>query len=531
MKAKHLLQNIFSEVSKKMNSNYTSNLKYFFDKHRKDIALLRQNHLQGEGGFIAFAKGHGIPAAGVTTGDPGFFHDRAWLASDDRDCQGQPMFHPFRIITLWNILESCKLKISTSSTVKRESLKTLIKLAISTIPNDSQIAERAHRHDGIVDLAILLEPIYWPLITGRTVIPATLDKENYYAKLENYRKAALQLVESLDPVAWRKIHEELRFNACLLDENHDLYLMLRFCKWSKRERLKGKLAGALWFRHIAEVIRRAFEEVRTEQWLEEDIAFSTWRTNGRTFQYGSERPIDDELKSIPYIVSDYGLFTGSVIRWYVEGDTEYFAVLGVIPEPSKIGVELINLRGNIETDKANIAFKLRDALEGDKSLRRFSMISFDGDVGANVKLIKRQVEQENLVGYIALHEPDFEFSNFTVQELAEVAASIDEENGASGEGLRNADWTGIKSAKDFETKYVEISDRKNPSIKGKEWGKALATYAIEHPNRRDDGNERPFLNEIRVALRARFSKYDLQKDNFTFSPDGFKLIRKALELY
>ena len=91
------------------------------------------------------------------------------------------------------------------------------------------------------------------------------------------------------------------------------------------------------------------------------------------------------------------------------------------------------------------------------------MISFDSDVAQNVKAIQRQVEQENVVGFIAAHQPDFEFHNFTIQELVEVAARIDDGKSFSGNIVRNGDWTGIMNARAFEERYKEISARRNYS--------------------------------------------------------------------
>jgi hypothetical protein len=511
-----------------MTPNLTDNFNGVLGQRREDLDMLRQNRLQNESSFISFARDHGVPVTGGITGDPGVFHDRTWLASDGTDHRGKLLFHPFRLITLWNILEACKLNITASSTLQqRDSVLRLIEFALSRMQNDEQIGARARHCDGVVNFAMLLEPIYWPRITGHLVITGGFAQKEYKTALDKYRQRVLPLVESLDPALWRKVHESLRIDAALMDANDDLYVMLRLGSWSRREKLRGSVAGALWFRHIAEVIRRAFEEVTTEQWPEEDIAFEMWCTGGRTLQYGSERPLDDELRSKPYLANHYELFTGSAVRWYVEGETEYYAVLYVIPEPSKSGIELVNLRGNMETDKNNVALKLRDALKEDKALRRFSLISFDGDVPANVKLVRRQVLQENIIGLVAAHRPDFEFSNFAVQELAEVAARIDEANGVSGQAVRNTDWTGITTGRAFEEKYAEVSDRKPRTIKGKEWGEALAAYALEHPNRQDNGAERPFWHEIRAALQGRTAHYDFQKEHFAFSSDDFELIRKT----
>jgi hypothetical protein len=316
----------------------------------------------------------------------------------------------------------------------------------------------------------------------------------------------------------------LRIHAALVDDNGALYLLLRLSKWERREKLKGRTAGALWIRHIAETVRRAFEETRKEQWPEEDQAFGIWSSGGRTVAYGSERPLDDALESRPRLAFYFGLFTGSVVRWYVEGDTEYYAILSVLTEPPKAGIELVNLRGNIASARDNIALKLSDGLAKDRSLCRFSMISFDMDVSANVKAIRKHVKQGDIVGYIAAHRPDFEFANFALDELIEIAARIDTAHGISGDVVHRGNWTGVTCARGFEKRYLELSARRPTSLKGAEWGRAIVTYAIEHPRRSDDQSERPFWREIRAALQGRIAHYDYQKEHFQFAPDTFAVV-------
>lgn len=391
-------------------------------------------------------------------------------------------------------------------------------------PSADRIEEATSEWNRVADPAILLEPVYWPRIAGRHSIRGGIGERDFDVLLGQYRRKALHLVRTLDPNLWREKHESLRIEAVRMDENSELYLLLRLATWSQREKLKGPIAGALWIRHLAEIIRRAFEEVCAERWPEEDQAFGTWFPGGRKTVFGSDRPLDDELQSKSYLAWGYGLFTGSVVRWYVEGETEYHAILYALPEPSKVGVELVNLRGNIESERDNAALKLRDWLLEDKALRRFSVISFDIDVPANVKAVRRQVEQQNVVGFIAAHKPDFEFANFTIQELAEIAARIDEVNGISGDAVRNADWPGVGSGRAFEARYRAISARRPRGLKGEEWGRALAAYAVEHPSRPDDGSERPFWREIRAVLKARIAHYDLQKEHLGFDRDTFEQI-------
>ena len=487
---------------------------------------LRQNVLMNESAFLTFARDRGLRVSGTQKGDPGVFHSRGWLASDGTDYDGGPMFHPFRLYPLQQILHRCGLRIADSATVyERDRVMELVKWALeSVVPTIEQISKAATRTNEIADLAILLEPLYWPRITGR--VSYGISEDAYEIQVAEYREGALRLVETLDREFWREAHKLLRIDAMALDDNSSLYLLLRVSSWAQRERLKGRIAGALWIRHLAEVVRRGFEEAHGELWPEEDQAFGVWTPGSRGIWYGAERPLDDTLLSKTYLARHYELFTGSATRWYVEGTTEYWAVIQLLPEPARLGLEIVNLRGNIGAGRDNAALKLADWLREDRTLRRFSIITFDCDVPANVKAIRHLLGQHSIIGLIAAHEPDFEFANFAVGELVEVAAGIDESHGFPSEPVRNADWTGISRGGAFECRYCEVSARTPPSLKGEEWGRALASFAAEHPERSDDGIERPFWRQIRAAVNGWCSNYDYQKGHFQIDPITFKQIAK-----
>jgi hypothetical protein len=293
--------------------------------------------------------------------------------------------------------------------------------------------------------------------------------------------------------------------------------------WSKREELTGNISGALWIRHIAEVIRRAFEDAcQGLLWPEEYDAGGNRPPETNSRRFGSERPTDNIFKAKPHLAYTFGLFTGSAVRWYVEGDTEYYALRQAFPDPAAFGIETVNLRANFSG--GSVPLRLTDLLQEDIRQRRFSMISFDGDRKDHEKVIKALAK--NVVGHIAFHKPDFEFANFDLEELVEIAARMDDRfEGISGDVVRKADWTGIGSAKTFEERYVEVSERKPGSLKGELWGKALAAYALENPSRKN-GSERTFCKQLRAAEYAWNSKYEDHKARFEIDPNTLELMQR-----
>ena len=487
---------------------------------------LWQNRLLTESEFISFSKDRGLPVFGAVDGEPGEFQKLGWLRADGHQELEDYLFHPFRIYPLHMILDCCDLRIARSATLDKDSVLRLVEHTLNTRPPARKIAELAEVWNETADLAVILEPLYWPQIVSRFSLRDGLHENEYRDRLKEYSEIALELVRSLTPDVWAARHEAIRLAAAWMDDNSELYILLRLSGWQRREQLKGVVSGALWLRHMAEVIRRGFEEVHATQWLEEDRGFGHWPRGSRTRLFGSERPFDDEFQAKPYLAYAFGLFTGSEVRWYVEGDTEFYATKELITDTARFAIELVNLKGSIKTGKGNIALNLQEGLQQDRQLKRFSVISFDLDVPENCKMVRQQVKLGNVVGSIAAHRPDFEFANFTLPELVEVAARIDANDGHSGDATRQADWNGIKNAHDFSDRYLQVSQRKQ-DLKGERWGRALAAYARENPKRSDTGEGRPLIREISGALQAWASNYDADVEYFEFDPDTFEKRRRS----
>jgi len=489
------------------------------EKWSDDLSRLRQNRVLGESAFITFVEDRGIPVFGVVEGDPGTFYRRGWLRADGSDHEGKPLFHPFRMYPIHRILQMCELGIALASSLRPEGMLELTECLLTDRNRIEQIEDCVERWNEIVDLALLLEPLYWPHIVGKTVMPGGVSPAFFRQHLIAYRENALQFVRELDPAVWELTHKSLRLEASDLDGNTELYLLLRVANWDKREALTGALSGALWIRQIAELIRRAFEEAHHQRWPEEDQDVQ-WYPDARKRLLGAERPLDNILLSGPHLAFNFGLLTGSAVRWYVEGETEYFAVLQILVERASVGIELV------KTERDNAALKLQDWLAEDRAFRRFSMISFDRDVQQNVKAVRRQMEQGHVVGLITAHDPDFEFANFAVEELVEVAARIDEGDGYSGDAVRRANWTNVSNGRTFEKQYTAVSARRAGRLKGEDWGRALAELAVERPARPDINVERPLWSQIRGAVLARTSHYDFQAEHFRFDPSTFGLVTR-----
>jgi hypothetical protein len=145
----------------------------------RDLELLRQNDLLSESRFLSFAKDRGISVHGTSKGDPGEFHKRGWLAADAEDESRQPQFHPFRIYPLLGILKSYRRPLTVTLDTRSEDAAAFVARFVESLPSVEQIRLRAREWNETSDLAILLEPLYWPRVVGRLTRSGLIDDEVY----------------------------------------------------------------------------------------------------------------------------------------------------------------------------------------------------------------------------------------------------------------------------------------------------------------------------------------------------------------
>ncbi|KDC48454.1 hypothetical protein [Pseudoalteromonas fuliginea] len=505
--------------------NNQSEIINFIKKNKERLSEITQNKLLTESQMIKFVRDCSIIVSGAVTGDPSKFKQLNWINSDELAEQQKILFHPFRLLPIYIAIEQCSLHITPTSTIYRDTFFDFLKQYMNRHPKLEVIKEKVNEYDLISSLAIILEPLYWPFITSQKSFSTFYDETKFDNLVNSYQKDVHNLLKKLDVEFWSKAHTELRCIAAKLDGNENLYVLLRLSPWEKRKKLKSHIAAALWIRHIAEVIRLGFQSIHGVEWPEEDIAFGQWPKEARERAYGSIAPIKDSAKSKPHLAFEFGLHTGSIVRWYLEGETEYFAANHMLPGASNVGIELINLKGAVGKERANAALRLSDNLKQDRKLRRLSFITFDTDVRPVVKAINQQLSNKGIVGYVNANSPDFEFGNFTLTELIKVVCQLESENDNDVSRIKEEDWSEVKTGKAFEAKYKSFPYVSNNVLKGPKWGVALAKYMLEKPYIAETQTIRPFYETFRNSLIALRVKYEYQEQYFRIEPNTFTLKR------
>ena len=480
----------------------------------------------------------------------------------------QPLFHPFRyhvVHFIEKILRPQVTPLSTLTTAGPDSLASFYKQVFGHIDEHIKSAEFANDLRRVNDrtaLAVTTEPLYFDRIFGlKPLIPdygpkdLSLDLSAYRSlgrdELERLRRdlykerlgqhhseiQALYRQASFEKVS--EVHTRLCKVSEELDPNRDLQTLLRITRGVGRLDLRGATGGALLTRTMAEMIRRAAEEIFETELLEEDqagyVILRPGRPNPKEWRYGSARLLDGDRGAEIEFVRAVGLNVGDRVRWYVEGATEYWALAEVVGTEGEYGISLIDLHGQLAESDDVLSF--RDSLRSDINHHIFSLVSPDGDDDKYLFAVRKAVDDGEFFGRFLVLEPDFELGNFTLDELEEVLCGMAVEHGAV-EGEREKLRAALKEAERrqrdkgelFKGKHIEKAAKNallalNQFSKGQEWGRRLMACALEYPQTAT-GETRPMIEAIDVAAMARRASYASTKRGLQVDRTSGRLLAK-----
>ena len=442
-------------------------------------------------------------------------------------------FHPFRFYVLYNIEKVLGYKLSPLQYLLDPSgAGRLVEWENSRLnkwTSTDKFEDKIQVWNQIVDLTVFVEP--WAngkvFNTIRWSPPDDIDIFNNKKKIrlsqinECFKKIGLEEIEN--------IRKQLCIDVEILDDNKILHMLLRMMSANLRGDLKGKVGGAMLLFSMAEMLRLACENTFEIELKEEDeLGFGSWMENVKKEMYGSNRLYDAKRTVKNEFMRQYGLDYSVRTRCYVEGETEAGALTSILGVST--GIEIINLKGRIAA-KGIIAF--RDSLRQDIKSQIFSIILIDRDRNDYVRAIKKAAQNDEICGLFFISDPDFEFGNFTLSELAEVvigyAESVDVNN-IPLETVRS-NIQGAKSGKELVKKIKDSMPEISNIGKGKEWGTLLMDYAARNPNYKPDKNgeciERPINEIVNILLRSLSIGYRTTRSKYTVSVDTGKLIERS----
>lgn len=383
-----------------------------------------------------------------------------------------------------------------------------------------KFSERFEHWNKIVELAVVVEPIAYHAVFHQTLCRSPDTETSLRRKLDDHRRRLRTYLTTLDLAEIHSIRGEFCLDAEVLDDNKLTHVLLRLMSQHERLRLKSALGGSMLFLSMAEIIRRAVEEGLDSQLPEEDeMGFGQWMDGARTTLYGTDRILDAPPQLRRDFLRTMGLDSGVKVRCYVEGDTEYGALASAVGDAG--GVEFVNLRGQV-IERSGKGLRFVGSLQTDRKSHVFSIVVIDADQPDPIRALTKAARDDAMFGRFFLSDPDFEFGNFTLEELVDVfldRASKVMEEAPSREDV-SAAVAGAGSGREFFSRLRKFHCEK--IVKSEAWGVQLMNYAVrnrEFPaNDKRAGKVRPCIGIADLLINAQNVGYRRSVDNFRVDP-------------
>ena len=441
-------------------------------------------------------------------------------------------FHPFRFYVLFRLvcwLDFIRLNpfqyVQNSNSIKDYAKEKIEYLDKST--SGDNFVNMIIRWNDIVGLSVAVEPWASYFMFDYIKLTFPFDLKDHHERVQYYWKDLSNLLRSIGLENLKTYHEELCQASQILDPNKTIHALLSLMKTRKMQEIDGMLGGALLLKTMAKMIRIATEKEFSIELPEEDeIGYGQWMPGARKRLYGSNR-IEDKYENVKEFLRALGLDYGIKTRCYVEGETEYAFFTQVTQDYSH--VEIINLKGQfVESKSKNLSFS--ESLRRDKNTSVFSIILLDGDKGENLRVVKQAAKQDEIVGCFLVSTPDFEFANFTKNELIEIinnleyAKVLSENQKASINNIMNSSESFAQFHVGMKKDYAEL----HRDIKGKKWGKVLAQYFMSHRGKEkvtpSGRGEIPIEEALRYVKNTKAANYLNTLEEYKTDPQTGRLI-------
>jgi len=145
------------------------------------------------------------------------------LGRDSCDPDGKSLFHKFRVLEIQAFEHSCNPALEIPENISLQSLSRRQFIAIVTNPNyytydsnDSNL-HLLHKMASFTEVSVLLEPLYWPIISNRIRMPVGLNVSEYYRLRQQIHNPALSFVRTFPLEHWKKVHMDVCSKAYFLD--------------------------------------------------------------------------------------------------------------------------------------------------------------------------------------------------------------------------------------------------------------------------------------------------------------------------
>jgi hypothetical protein len=434
-------------------------------------------------------------------------------------------FHPFRLFVLYHVQRVFDAGISSTQFITWQpgifTVASRLEESLVHFTSSATFGDRFNDWNVICEVAAIAEPMlharFVPGVQLRAEEQRTAERLNPW-------------FQALGPLKVREMRGELGRAAESMDSNTRVHVLMRLAQAQHRAKLKGRLGACMQFLNMAECIRRAAEIALEQQFPEEDqIGGGTWMQGARKMLYGTERVFDAGFGEVREYMTMLGLDHGIRVRCYVEGETELGAITRAVEGFDAI--EVINLRGQfVQRNGKGLAFAA--SLKADFQAKVISIVVLDGDVGDNLRALRKTLRDGHCFAPYFTSKPDFERANFTSTELVQLFDEFQLERQPAGEAFVGSTSMATDTSQLRATALATAEALpKLPSFpKSASWGAFLMEHALAHPDmptERLNHVRRPILEAAHLLLRACRAGFQYSVDNLTVDEATGGLVSKT----
>jgi len=430
------------------------------------------------------------------------------------------LWHPFQLWFFYRLARTLEISIALDASLSGpEAYSRLSQRLVSDVPERMETIANEGEHTvflRVLALLLLAEPIVHISINSSISLYPHLGEslDKYFSWREGLNSSALLSSVGLTVPEVEQWHHNLAANAHISDPINDFRILLRHASRRKLEKLEGRALLALGLYDMAEVLRRYLEQFHGRELLEEDdVIYGPQGPDVKRRFYGSPRTADFNRTIFRRIVRDFDLDPQARTTWFIEGDTEEAYIKRIADrlhiDLDRAGVEVMNLNGlgGLASDR------LMELLERFQREEVFPFVSIDSDARQEHLRCLRNYASKGLlpIGF-KVWNPNFEASNFTYDELANVANQMAKDAGFAADIIPAEIELEMTRSSQPIGKTIEKLWNKRLFFgnKGTAWGKALADWASNNPcpaSYADSEGNRPINALLFRLLRGQLSSY------------------------
>ena len=340
--------------------------------------------------------------------------------------------------------------------------------------------------------------------------------EGYFAWREQVEPADVLTKTGTTVEVLKGWHRALALEASFRDPVESWRTLIRFAPRDKRAGFRGNAALAEELYYASEVLRRFLENHMGIVGLleEDDVRYGAQGPAVKERLFGNPRTIDFDRSVFRQVVRQYHLDPQPRLRWLLEGATEEAFVRRFAEhhhlDLTRIGIEVIDMHGlgGLEGERVNTLLRISSEEEV------FAYVTIDFDkIKKNPRILKKYADDKLLPAGFRIYKPDFEGDNFTLEELAEFANSLAQQQEPGGDAITAEEIRQemASSGKPVGDAIVSLSSRLDRMWylqKGPGWGQVLADFAYANPNKGGPtGQERKIVHSFTLVARAQTSNY------------------------